>query len=172
MRAITIHQPYASLIAVGVKKYETRSWATSHRGPIAIHASKKLLAPSTHMGESKSILGVWKRMADIFGEPEPWRKPPLYVNSEFIALYRDQFPLGAVIATAELVACRQIACYDAHTPSCIVDHWGKLEYPSDDERLFGDWTPGRFAWELVKVQMLPEPIPTRGRQGLWDWRND
>ncbi len=41
MKAITIWQPWASLLACGAKQYETRSWATSYRGPIAIHAAKK-----------------------------------------------------------------------------------------------------------------------------------
>ena len=41
MKALTIWQPWASLIARGVKQYETRSWATKYRGPIAIHAAMK-----------------------------------------------------------------------------------------------------------------------------------
>ncbi len=40
MKAISIWQPWAHLIACGLKKVETRSWSTSYRGPIAIHASK------------------------------------------------------------------------------------------------------------------------------------
>lgn len=44
MKAITIWQPYAQAIALGLKKYETRSWATKHRGKIAIHASVKPLS--------------------------------------------------------------------------------------------------------------------------------
>lgn len=42
LTAITLHQPWASLIATGKKQYETRSWGTDYRGPIAIHAGKKL----------------------------------------------------------------------------------------------------------------------------------
>lgn len=38
MKAITILQPYASLIVAGAKQYETRSWDTPYRGIIAIHA--------------------------------------------------------------------------------------------------------------------------------------
>jgi len=38
MKAITIHQPYASLIACGAKIYETCSRRTNYRGRIAIHA--------------------------------------------------------------------------------------------------------------------------------------
>lgn len=41
MKAITIWQPWASLLAHGMKQYETRSWATKYRGPIAIHAAKR-----------------------------------------------------------------------------------------------------------------------------------
>lgn len=40
MKAITLYQPYASAIAHGLKHFETRSWQTSYRGPLAIHAAK------------------------------------------------------------------------------------------------------------------------------------
>jgi hypothetical protein len=40
--AISLHQPWASLIASKHKCYETRSWPTKYRGPIAIHAAKKI----------------------------------------------------------------------------------------------------------------------------------
>jgi len=41
LTAITLHQPWASLIAKGCKQYETRDWPTNHRGPIVIHAGRK-----------------------------------------------------------------------------------------------------------------------------------
>lgn len=40
MKAITIKQPFASLIAAGVKEYEFRTWKTKYRGEILIHAGK------------------------------------------------------------------------------------------------------------------------------------
>lgn len=39
--ALTLWQPWATLIQQEVKRIETRSWATNYRGPIAIHAAKK-----------------------------------------------------------------------------------------------------------------------------------
>lgn len=39
IKALTVWQPWASLIAHGVKVFETRSWATKWRGPLAIHAA-------------------------------------------------------------------------------------------------------------------------------------
>lgn len=40
MKALTLTQPWASLVALGHKRIETRSWATKYRGPLAIHAAK------------------------------------------------------------------------------------------------------------------------------------
>lgn len=40
MFALTISQPYASLIDTGKKWVENRSWETKYRGPLAIHAGK------------------------------------------------------------------------------------------------------------------------------------
>ena len=40
MKVITIKQPYASLIAAGIKKYEFRTWKTKYRGELLIHAGK------------------------------------------------------------------------------------------------------------------------------------
>ncbi len=42
MKAITISQPYASMIADGLKWIENRTWPTSYRGELAIHAGKGL----------------------------------------------------------------------------------------------------------------------------------
>lgn len=41
MKAITVQQPYASLICQGIKDIENRSWRTHYRGPVYIHASAK-----------------------------------------------------------------------------------------------------------------------------------
>jgi hypothetical protein len=35
------------------------------------------------------------------------------------------------------------------------------------ERAFGDYGEGRFAWQLANPRPFPQPIPVRGRQGLW-----
>lgn len=40
MKVISLLQPWATLIAIGAKQYETRSWKTPYRGPLLIHASK------------------------------------------------------------------------------------------------------------------------------------
>lgn len=50
MRLISLHQPWASLVVAGLKKYETRSWKTSWRGPLLIHATlNRMPLPSEPM---------------------------------------------------------------------------------------------------------------------------
>ena len=54
MRALSVHQPWASLIASGEKRVENRSWKhpTKYRGVLLIHASKKLIGgPRDRNGE-------------------------------------------------------------------------------------------------------------------------
>ena len=38
MKCLTLKQPWATLVAEGIKKYEFRSWKTKYRGKILIHA--------------------------------------------------------------------------------------------------------------------------------------
>jgi hypothetical protein len=42
MKAITLWQPWASLVADQLKTIETRSWHTKYRGVLAIHAGLKM----------------------------------------------------------------------------------------------------------------------------------
>jgi len=42
MKALTVRNPWASLIVNGYKKYEFRSWKTNYRGKILIHSSANL----------------------------------------------------------------------------------------------------------------------------------
>jgi hypothetical protein len=42
MRALSLWQPHAQAIALGLKPWETRDWPTRYRGPLAIHGAKRL----------------------------------------------------------------------------------------------------------------------------------
>lgn len=46
---------------------------------------------------------------------------------------------------------------------------GVTDRPVTDQRPFGDFAPGRFAWLLTDVTPLDPPIPAKGRLGLWPW---
>ncbi len=42
MKVLTVKQPYASLIAYGIKEFEFRTWKTKYRGEVLIHAGKSV----------------------------------------------------------------------------------------------------------------------------------
>lgn len=45
MRALSLIHPWSAFIAAGLKQYETRSWSTTYRGLLAVHASQKIVVP-------------------------------------------------------------------------------------------------------------------------------
>lgn len=62
MNAISLWQPWASLVAAGIKRIETRSWGTNFRGPIAIHAAKYRLKKR----EREAMLVDLQAMTDLY----------------------------------------------------------------------------------------------------------
>ncbi len=126
MKALTLWQPWASLIAWGEKQYETRSWGTAYRGDLAIHAGKKCVPNAT----------LWH---------ETMRKYDF-----------KNLPSGVIVAIARL---ETVIRMDRNI----------LAWISDKEYAHGDWDEGRWAWLLVDIRPLKEPIPAKGKQGLWDW---
>jgi activating signal cointegrator 1 len=160
--AITLWQPWASLLACGAKKYETRGWETEYRGPIAIHAAA--------LNPFKAIKSVPENIVSEMRRALK-AKGILTESTDFRVL-----PLGCIIAVAELTECWKITA-NGHTigsdkAAHIVggEYDGKANIVEGREMLFGDWTPSRYAWEFANVKILPEPILAKGKQGLWKWQ--
>ena len=131
-KALTLWQPWATLIATGIKKYETRSWATNHRGTLLIHAAKR---PMTESEE---------RLLDV-----------LITQFPQLGISRNpkDYPLGAIVCQCRVVDCLST---DTNSPPKLID------------RMTGDWTPQRWAWELTDVEPLNIP-DVAGKQGLWNF---
>lgn len=148
MKGLTLTQPWASLVAIGEKRIETRSWQTSYRGPLAIHAGKGLKPVGNRAGLCNLCL------TDPF----------------FSALFEggiegpDDLPLGAVVATADLAACLPTE----HLDELLERMPSMADFePSPNEKAFGDYTPERFGWVLRNVKPLSTPIPCSGALSLW-----
>lgn len=80
--ALTLIQPWASLIAIGANRVETREWSTIYRGPLAIHAG---LAFSIEQG--RLLVS------------QPWRG---VLNKAGIHL-PSQLPRGSIVAVCRLI---------------------------------------------------------------------
>lgn len=55
MRAISLWQPWASAIPLGLKRVETRGWKTDYRGPLAIHAAKRWTVEQRKFTEKQGL---------------------------------------------------------------------------------------------------------------------
>lgn len=83
MKALTVKQPWASLIVHGIKDIENRTWITHFRGKIYIHASAK------SVGKMKDIL-----------TPEQYE----FVKNSGWKPGTDK-PLSAIIGEVEIIDC-------------------------------------------------------------------
>lgn len=139
MKALTLTQPWATLVAIGAKRIETRSWRTDYRGPLAIP------------------FAAWMADFDVFPlscrSGQPWNRMKEVLDEHGIT----ETPRGAIVATCWLLGC---------VPTGGL---APLPEAGTDEGLFGDYGPGRFAWLLGNIIPVPRPIPARGKLGLWDW---
>lgn len=151
LKALSLTQPWASLVAIGAKAIETRSWGTAYRGPIAIHASKGF------PGEARDLVGV-----------EPFRSALLYdgLGAGKLAMIDGELPLGAIVAVADLVGCWRMGAAWLASEAMGLNAIGVRV--GEHEAAFGDYTPGRHAWLLHDVHALERPVPCRGALGLWD----
>lgn len=139
MRALTLIQPWATLIAVGAKRVETRSWGTSYRGPVIITASAKL---------PFDIVLIMAR--------------PLYTQAFMDYIEKGgkpNLPTGAAVCVAELTDIAQTGVRGEDSP------W--VKNLSQSEREFGDYSPGRYGWIFLHVRKLKRPVPIKGARGLW-----
>lgn len=142
MKAITIWQPWAQLLAEGKKHDETRSWRTNYRGEILIHAAKK-----------DPLVGICQMPDEAWGEALLDFK----LHKSFNRF--EKFPTGSIIGTAILTDCKLI---DQEYHDFIKELCPK-------EFLYGDFTVGRYAWRIERPQLFKNPIPAAGKQGLWNF---
>lgn len=142
MRGLSLTQPWSTLVAIGAKKFETRSWGAVPCGWIAIHASKGFPRWAKDMCRDYPFAEVLTK-----GLPVSHR--------DYIEV---TLPTGAIVAVVNFDACTPTEKFQS-------DAWARLL--TDQEREFGDFGPSRFAWRFAEVKRLPEPIPCKGALGLW-----
>lgn len=142
MKALTIWQPWASLIAAGAKPYEFRNWPAPKSlvgQRIAIHAAAR---PVRHDEIEAEIIAMTGPDAH-----ETTLKTAIALPILDNALAGMHLPLSRGLCTAVL----------GDPTSRIVTAAGEIVD-------IGNW-----AWPMLDVQPLDDPEPRRGAQGFWEW---
>ena len=134
VKTLSFTDPWGTLVALGAKCIETRSWNTNWRGPVAIHIARRLPDNLDALCQQPHFREV---LAADYSSDNQWH-----------------FPTGSIIAIAYLDEVQR------------TEHVQLME----QERAFGNFTPGRYAWQFGTVYRLPQPVPARGSLGLWDWQ--
>jgi hypothetical protein len=141
IKCITLTQPFATLVALGVKKTETRSWRTWHRGRLLIHAARAFPGWARDLCNREPFATVLLEAGYVAADPG-------LVDPRLL-------PLGKILAVCNLRHCVRIGTPGIDLP------------PPEPERSFGDYTPGRYAWMLSDARPLPKPIAATGSMRLW-----
>lgn len=149
--AITVHQPWASLIAAGDKNVENRDWQPPESliGKwIAIHAGKQFDREAWAKASTTAILA--RSNQPFMDKFDDWEERAANMTERAgKAALKDVceklVPYGAIIALARL--------------KCVIDESGV----TDETR---PWFCGSFGWVLEAVTAI-DPEPCSGQQGLW-----
>jgi len=140
IKAITLIQPWASLIAWGEKGIETRSWSAKYKGQLAIHAGAKI---DYEACEYPAIRAALRR----HGINKP-----------------SELPTSCILSVCQIFDC--VRMVESAGPFGVKVPGYKL---SEKEHAFGDYQPGRYAWILANVKRPATPIPAKGKMMLWDF---
>lgn len=154
MKAISLWQPWASAVALGLKRYETRSWRPPESligAPLAIHAAKK---------KDMDCAARW--MQHRLGLT-PNDDPPAIEDAEAreraTAALKDydRLPFGAIVCLVRISGVWPTNF--ARTSSAF----------TPQELSWGDYTPGRYCWKLEVIYKFDAPIIYTGRQGFFEF---
>lgn len=145
--ALTVWQPWATLIAARAKPYEFRGWAApaAYRNkPLAIHAA----ARKVDMGEIRALRLKLRGdnetglIADIaLPLLERWSQDPA------------SLPLSSIVCVVKLGT--PIRAYD-------IPEFAHQFVNDSDRRDHAQW-----GWPMLDVRRLEPPVPYRGAQGFW-----
>lgn len=140
MKAITIKQPWASLIATGLKDIENRSWKTNYRGRVLIHAAASPVKERLAALNNKQLFDLMQR--------ENW-------ETEF-----ENLPNGAIVGSVEIVDCVQ-----NHSSKWAQEgfwHWvlaNPVLFPEPITGVKGKLSFWEYDGDLPQQKEEPEPLP-------------
>ena len=151
MKGLSLWQPWATLVAIGAKRIETRCWSTRIRGDVVIHASKYRSADNVAICGDEPFRSVLQ--AALF---------PECVGAVPVAALFEALPRGVLLCICELKDCSPIAGGGAR--GYLVN--GTVA--SGNEYAFGNYAPGRYGLELGPPRQLVAPVAFKAAQRFFE----
>lgn len=176
MKAFSLWQPWASLVACGAKPFETRDYAPPRSmigQPFAVHAAKKIDKGAAIFAEE---LMYGQHVTGGFALADQLSASFKGAPDDLMGLFGQAImPIGCVVGIVKLVAAFQLgelnegmtelgAKVVRRMTNSLADG-GRTSVPCDD---FGDYAPGRWAWLLADAKPLRPPVAMKGKQGWFD----
>lgn len=176
MKALTLTQPWATLVAISAKRVETRGWRScpTIEGTFAIHAGAGLGGLKTHPAERVPGVQLTERLRGLCAT-RPFRDQlasvargaggQLLPGGDVDWADRRLLPRGAIVAVARIQGVEPTAMVAEQIAAGRVTGYGTV---GQHELAFGDYAPGRLAIFLEHVVALPRPVACPGMLGFWD----
>ncbi|MXO73453.1 ASCH domain-containing protein [Alteraurantiacibacter buctensis] len=161
MKALTIWQPWASLIIAGAKPYEFRSW----RPPASIVGQRIVIHAASRKIDVEEACLLYRVLANRTASPEIAAMAAETCLHAELALpilggawmpYRAKLPMSCGIGTAIVGEPR--------LGTEIAAEFGVLRANDSDRDDHANW-----GWPMLDIEAWVEPVPMRGKQGLWNW---
>lgn len=150
MKALTIWQPWASLIMVGAKPYEFRHWDYRARER-ALEDERVVIHAGARPIKVNEIDDILDRIAEGNSALKPEIALPLLQRVREAYRCRGVLELAAGLGTAVLGRPRRVTeLFKGTADSDRLDH-------------------SVWAWPLTDIQPFQHLIPMRGLQGFWNW---
>jgi hypothetical protein len=161
--AITLWQPWASLVACGAKQWETRGWRTSHRGPLRIHAAK------VERPEEAALVAL-PAIHDALWPHLGFDRRPMPTS------VRERLPRGAIVATVNVVDCCPVGGPTSFRTGYVQgdegDWPGQAVVVRHDASPFGTWPASLGVSEADTTHTdITNQLPMgEWETGGWGWR--
>jgi len=151
MKALTIWQPWASLIMHGAKPYEFRSW----RPPAALIGQRIVIHAAAKRPDWHECRGLFQALQQG-GERAAETCLHAQLATSLLGGCPDELPRACGLGTAIVGEPR--------LGTAIAEEFGVPRANDSDRDQHANW-----GWPLTDIDVWPEPIPMRGMQGLWNW---
>lgn len=159
VKAISLWNPWAYLVAMGEKTFKTRMYSRSHRGDLLICSSQL----------SYKCRPTFEEITRYLTDPEAYRlayasnRSTLMSPVPFLEGWgQEDMLFGYALAIVNMREC--VGLSEGEIES---ERWRRMACFPNPENCHGWLLDGRWGWRFENIRPLVKPFPVKGSQGFW-----